>query len=526
MATRKLIMSVFVLAKLTVVGEAITDANAGITTNTIGNCAAPSPDLDSDGKVGFSDFLIFAGVFNSREGDGNYEPRYDLNSNGSIEFSDFLIFAESFGKQSWSEVISLDKVTLPPPTWIFAGDVPAADRRALREEMEYVRAYFADRFGVEATGFTVLVGIDYEALAVKYGDIVGRDLKYHYQPHANYTYAWVTTTPKGSAVMALVYGTLNDNSRSSLKHHVAHEYFHVLQGQIASGFAQLDVGEIAWHSSGTVGGPKWLVEGLASYADYAYTPFRAGRSPFLGGRYTPYGDISWFRDQVELGTMPSLAVGEGDLARIEDSSTFKCSFSEFYSYALSFAASVFLVSQASEESYVRYWELLGERPSWQAAFEEAFCVGIDDFYKAFDDWLPGQLPNRVQLSMQLVWPDINVQPQSWKFLYLDIENWGVWDQSRPSGMTTGRTGFGRLPLYLTFRYEGGAIGRGFLSLWWSDDQCTEYLLGWYNNGELTRKREEATSVEFTGISSRIEWTLPAHPDTLPRLKERKRTHCQ
>ena len=36
------------------------------------------------------------------------------------------------------------------------------------------------------------------------------------------------------------------------------------------------------------------MEGLASYADYAYTPSRAERRPFLGDRYYPYHDLQWF----------------------------------------------------------------------------------------------------------------------------------------------------------------------------------------------------------------------------------------
>ncbi len=60
---------------------------------------AVTPDFDGDGRVGFSDFLAFAGRFGSRQGDGRYEARYDLDSNGTIGFSDFLIFGGSFGKE-------------------------------------------------------------------------------------------------------------------------------------------------------------------------------------------------------------------------------------------------------------------------------------------------------------------------------------------------------------------------------------------------------------------------------------------
>ena len=47
--------------------------------------------------MGFPDFLIFASVFGSQQGDGTYDARIDLNSDGSIGFTDFLIFAQNFG---------------------------------------------------------------------------------------------------------------------------------------------------------------------------------------------------------------------------------------------------------------------------------------------------------------------------------------------------------------------------------------------------------------------------------------------
>lgn len=59
--------------------------------------AVPSSDFDGDGEVGFSDFLLFAGQFGARQGDGMYEAKYDLDSDGAVGFSDFLIFSGSFG---------------------------------------------------------------------------------------------------------------------------------------------------------------------------------------------------------------------------------------------------------------------------------------------------------------------------------------------------------------------------------------------------------------------------------------------
>ncbi len=71
-----------------------------------------TPDFDGDGRVGFSDFLAFAGLFGARQGDGRYEARYDLDSNGAIGFSDFLIFGSSFGKEVSSPNVDIPDANL------------------------------------------------------------------------------------------------------------------------------------------------------------------------------------------------------------------------------------------------------------------------------------------------------------------------------------------------------------------------------------------------------------------------------
>lgn len=60
---------------------------------------ADQSDFDGDGEVGFSDFVLFAGVFGSNLGDEEYDSGYDLNSDGAIGFADFVIFAQNFGKE-------------------------------------------------------------------------------------------------------------------------------------------------------------------------------------------------------------------------------------------------------------------------------------------------------------------------------------------------------------------------------------------------------------------------------------------
>ena len=61
---------------------------------------AADADFDGDGKVGFSDFVAFAGKFGTSQGDGRYEAKYDLNGDGQVGFGDFVAFAGFFGQSA------------------------------------------------------------------------------------------------------------------------------------------------------------------------------------------------------------------------------------------------------------------------------------------------------------------------------------------------------------------------------------------------------------------------------------------
>ena len=80
--------------------ESMTSSDELITASVIRFNASRSPDFDGDDFVGFSDLLILARVFGSRQGDETYDAGIDLNSNGSIDFVDLLLFAEGFGGPS------------------------------------------------------------------------------------------------------------------------------------------------------------------------------------------------------------------------------------------------------------------------------------------------------------------------------------------------------------------------------------------------------------------------------------------
>ncbi len=415
--------------------------------------------------------------------------------------SDTLNFAMTVNADS-------NGVSSSPPDWVFAGNVPDAHRLALREEMEAVRTWFYEQYGVAATGFTVLVGTDSEALTPVFNEVVGPG-PIPYSPGG----VQVAFTAHRGAVMLINYAgrhSVNGEKFLSLvQHSIAHEYFHVLQGQLASGFAQLQNGKIG--VSGDKG-PFWLVEGLAQYADYVYTPSRPGRRPFLGDRYHPYKDV--------VDAIGSGALTLGDLVKLEDRGNVQGGLAHPNdTYAMAFLASTLLVDQADEEaSYVKYWQFLHDRPTWQQAFEEAFGIGVDDFYKAFEEWLPSQIAAFENVTINVLWPDMEANPPILgERLSIGYDELFLEEGQHIQWLTTAY----HSTAHFTIMYPAGIIWSVTVSLWWSDDQITKHRLGWYKDGELTDQYAEATPIKFTGSYS-IDWKLPAHPNTLPRLESRPR----
>ena len=120
MASRKNMICFAAIVLLASVCHAATGTNANIdptATNAVtadadGDDTASIPDFDGDGTIGFGDFVIFAGVFGSSEGDEKYDAKYDLNGDGEIGFSDFVIFAQAFGKEVPSPVVAIPDANL------------------------------------------------------------------------------------------------------------------------------------------------------------------------------------------------------------------------------------------------------------------------------------------------------------------------------------------------------------------------------------------------------------------------------
>ena len=86
------------VALMAIVCHMATGAESVAAKGHANSDAAALPDFDGDGTVGFSDFVIFAGVFGASQGDEKWDARFDLDGDGAVGFTDFVIFARHFGK--------------------------------------------------------------------------------------------------------------------------------------------------------------------------------------------------------------------------------------------------------------------------------------------------------------------------------------------------------------------------------------------------------------------------------------------
>ena len=226
-------------------------------------------------------------------------------------------------------------------TFVFEAPVTQEHKSELRDEMERVVAFFAERYGIEPPAFVVRV------------DPEGRD-----------TYA-------SRGLIHLGPDRVDDRSSGFV---LAHEYFHVLQFRLSN-----------QHPS-TNGSPVWLTEGAAMYA----------AAVSHGGLWGERGDrarTSWWSSSSDVAA---------PLSDLEDEQSFYAV--DLPGYFLGGVATDWLVRRAASLSdnahfaplepggpepreeyaaHIEYYRLLPTSDSWEEAFEGAFGIAVDDFYTAF-----------------------------------------------------------------------------------------------------------------------------------------------
>ncbi len=494
---------------------------AEVTVAQVVSAVAVSPAADT--LVAFGDTVRLLAEATDANDHGVAGPEFSWSSNDTlvarVDASGLvtavgngaaMITATAGSVSGTAEVTVMASLRSAPPTYVFAGDIPESTRTLIRNEMEHSRAYFASEHGVEATGFTVIVGdaADALALASVYKQVTGNDLSDVYLPFYTHSLAWVESSLQGGAVVTIMIG-LGEWAVSEVEHFIVHEYFHVLQGQLAREFEPVGNGEIWWDMDA----PGWTVEGFATFADYKYSPTRPGRRAFLNDRYYPLSDVA---EATLIGELDP-----NDLTWPLNPDRYTgCSWNVWSIYSLGFLATLFLSSQASDDAYVEFWKLLPRHATWEDAFSEAFGLDVGDFFRAFQTWLLPQLPTYDLVRMRVLWPERSTDPENPEDRIAISADEVTWE-SDDHGLTS-RIGLAfdppiRPPLDFEIIVPGGTVGTAVLSLWWWNEPTKRYLLGWYKDGALTAKREEATLFQFTAVSQNAEWMLPAHPTTLPRL---------
>lgn len=422
---------------------------------------------------------------------------------------------------------SLTPAKTPPPRWIFAGNILETEQAWLLEEMERVRAFFQHRYGIEATGFTVIAGapIDSEQ---DYLEIVGWPLE---TPLSHVTHDGkvmylnlersTVTNDAGAGETRAIPWDEETSSQALMAGVIAHEYFHVLQRQMAG---SLDAG------------PYWLVEGSAELARFQYVGGLGIYDQFVGGPdhfrreflQGPYEDISAHRAAWEQGPLQGVDVG-ADLAFVASRAEWFnwCEFPErgarqtLYGYAIAFLASWFL-EQGSGGGNVTYWQKLGQGMDWREAFGEAFGVNIEEAYPRIGQWFEGSdaTPKVATLKVYLAIPN-DYCPDCLSEMQVRALSGSIHSEYDPfSG-------------FLDAAIIPGAFIRGHdtsTSVWaltYSPDrarpvllsfelrrpknawefEAEAYLFGYYGNGQLVDGIEDATPIELTGVDDVIEWVI-------------------
>ncbi|MDE0474094.1 MAG: hypothetical protein OXI50_06015, partial [Gammaproteobacteria bacterium] len=218
----------------------------------------------------------------------------------------------------------------------FAAKVTQERESELREEMDRVVAFFAERYGIEPPPFSVLVDPNLEVA--------------------------------GSASPGLI--------RIGQGLPFAHEYFHVVQYHLSE------------LSPGAGNSPPWMTEGSATYAAAWYWRERAGASDanFRWASWRSFAEIiaplrtlehhEVFRDTGVSGyNLGAFAVDW--LVKRAAGLPADFSFAEWESGGLD--------GQTKYDSYVQYYRLLASAQNWQEALEGAFGIRVDDFYTEFEE---------------------------------------------------------------------------------------------------------------------------------------------
>ena len=288
----------------------------------------------------FGDALVGASRWNAEtQSYERYEPGSDEPADGSplLNHGDALWVELSEERRWWQSGTARTR-------FVFGKRVADEKKSELRDEMEQVVAYFAERYGIEPPEFMVNV---------------------------------VPELPNANASLRLIrLGDLIEN-QSYLPFALAHEYFHILQFDWAPG------------SLNRAAPPLWLVEGTARFAEDLYGRGRQGEAD---DRLR----TAWWRQSLSVG-VPLRTLESWDRFRNVGGPAYELgAFATDWLVRRTAAVSASvpfdayapdgLIAGPEWDAHMEYYRLLRSAFSWQAAFKDAFGISVADFYAAFEEY--------------------------------------------------------------------------------------------------------------------------------------------
>ncbi len=235
---------------------------------------------------------------------------------------------------------------LAKPVVVFAGDVPQTARETIEQEVEGTYQFLTERLGAQGLAYLVYVAADEESGRAAFGAL---------------------------SRQGLVGGSYACSLRSSLR-----LIFHAQDCQASLDHSSYFLGYFDVLRSNTQPGPYWLFSGAHDYVAVAYE--------------ASIGAASYDAELARrIGTVHQASA---TLQEIEDHDGWTSA--ETDSRALAFVAVDLLTQIANEQAVMEYFRLLPRGDpedltyegagSWQAAFEQAFGLAIDDFYQQFAEY--------------------------------------------------------------------------------------------------------------------------------------------
>ena len=245
------------------------------------------------------------------------------------------------------------------PRLVFPGGASQELQNRVREDLEAVLSFYRDQYGIQTEpDFTIYVPTDADALVQAYRDD-GEDVDdvraASIRARLNAGRAW------GGREIVISQGAwpedLSTDEIPWVRYVLTHEYFHVMQRQLADGSAN-----------------AWLIEGTASWVD--------DKHKVLDGKQT-WSDLRANRSSRIANDTPTLRSTEAANGG--------------WHYTLGWLATDQLIADGGPDSLVEFWRQLApteigphrrwkSTPDWRTAFQSVFGQPVSEFYAVFDVW--------------------------------------------------------------------------------------------------------------------------------------------